>query len=32
MPKVGKESCMTCHVPDHSPTFDYESYWEKIKH
>lgn len=32
MPKVGKESCMPCHNTEHSPTFDFDAYWEKIKH
>ncbi len=30
--KAGKESCMTCHVPAHSPNFDFETYWKKIEH
>lgn len=32
MPKVGAKSCAPCHVPDHSPGFDYKTYWEKIQH
>lgn len=32
MPKVGRNSCMPCHNLDHSPTFDFLTYWEKIKH
>ncbi len=32
MPKVGAKSCAPCHVPDHSPGFDYKTYWEKIRH
>jgi hypothetical protein len=32
MPKVGAASCAPCHVPAHSPGFDFPSYWEKIKH
>ena len=32
MPQVGAASCRSCHVPDHSPGFDYESYWKKIAH
>lgn len=32
MPKIGVESCMKCHVPDHSPNFDYASYWKRIAH
>jgi len=30
--KAGSASCMQCHVPQHSPNFDFEKYWEKIKH
>ncbi len=30
--KAGEESCMKCHVPDHSPGFDFKTYWESIKH
>jgi hypothetical protein len=26
------ECCQACHVPDHSPRFNRESYWAKIKH
>lgn len=29
---AGEASCKSCHVPDHSPGFDFESYWQKIKH
>lgn len=25
-------SCASCHVPEHSPGFDFQKYWEKIKH
>lgn len=32
MPKVGAKSCAPCHVPDHSPGFDYPTYWKKIEH
>lgn len=32
MPKIGPESCLPCHNLDHSPGFDYETYWEKIRH
>jgi hypothetical protein len=32
MPKVGERSCAPCHNPDHSPGFDFDSYWEKIAH
>jgi cytochrome c554/c'-like protein len=27
-----KDSCVTCHDQKNSPDFDYELYWEKIKH
>ncbi len=30
--KAGSESCMSCHVPAHSPGFDFETYWKKIEH
>lgn len=30
--KAGMDSCMQCHVPQHSPRFDYDTYWEMIKH
>jgi len=30
--KAGPESCLTCHVPDHSPGFTFAEYWEKIRH
>ncbi len=30
--KAGAQSCMTCHVPAHSPGFDFETYWKKIEH
>ena len=29
---AGEKSCMTCHVPAHSPNFSFKEYWEKIKH
>ena len=32
MGEIGAESCMKCHVPDHSPGFSFSEYWEKIKH
>ncbi len=32
MAKAGAGSCAPCHVPDHSPGFDFASYWERIKH
>jgi len=27
-----KDSCVVCHDKENSPEFDYETYWEKIKH
>jgi len=30
--KVGAASCASCHVPDHSPRFNFKTYWAKIKH
>jgi hypothetical protein len=32
MPKVGEKSCIPCHVPDHSPGFDFLTYWRRIQH
>lgn len=32
MPKKGADSCYGCHNSEHSPTFDFGTYWEKIKH
>lgn len=32
MIKIGAKSCMSCHVKNHSPAFDFDTYWEKIKH
>lgn len=32
MGRAGEKSCAPCHVPDHSPTFDFETYWKKIAH
>lgn len=32
MPKVGEKSCQQCHVPDHSPGFDFKTYWSRIAH
>jgi hypothetical protein len=32
MPKVGSKACMSCHVVEHSPGFDFAKYWKKIKH
>lgn len=32
MRPVGKEVCLRCHTPENSPLFDYEKYYERIKH
>lgn len=32
LPKAGEMSCLQCHIPDHSPEFNFTTYWEKIKH
>lgn len=32
MPKAGEASCRPCHVKDHSPEFDFATYWKKIEH
>jgi hypothetical protein len=32
LPKVGAASCAPCHTVENSPTFDFEEYWEQIKH
>lgn len=29
---VGEKACMPCHTTENSPNFDFETYWEKIKH
>ncbi|GIV08420.1 MAG: hypothetical protein KatS3mg019_0511 [Fimbriimonadales bacterium] len=29
---AGQQSCMSCHVPAHSPGFDFDTYWKKIEH
>lgn len=29
---VREGTCKGCHNPQHSPNFDFKSYWEKIKH
>jgi hypothetical protein len=31
-PKAGAASCSPCHIPQHSPSFDFPKFWEKIKH
>jgi hypothetical protein len=30
--KAGESSCMQCHVPAHSPNFDFQTYWKQIEH
>lgn len=30
--KDAKQACKKCHVKNHSPRFNFEKYWEKIKH
>ncbi len=30
--KAGEASCLPCHNSDHSPEFEFKSYWERIKH
>jgi len=30
--KAGEQSCMQCHVPAHSPGFDFQTYWKQIEH
>ncbi len=30
--KDASQACMSCHNPNHSPKFDYASFWLKIKH
>lgn len=32
MGKVGEKSCLPCHEPNHSPNFDFSTYWPKIAH
>lgn len=32
MGRAGERSCAKCHVPDHSPGFDFASYWSRIRH
>jgi cytochrome c554/c'-like protein/calcineurin-like phosphoesterase family protein len=27
-----RQACKNCHVKNHSPRFDFDTYWEKIKH
>ncbi|MEE8395407.1 MAG: multiheme c-type cytochrome [bacterium] len=30
--KPGQATCRTCHLGSHSPSFDFEKYWPKVKH
>lgn len=30
--KDAKQACKKCHVKNHSPRFNFDKYWEKIKH
>lgn len=30
--KPGPQTCMQCHNPAHSPSFDFDTYWPKIRH
>lgn len=30
--KAGEDSCLSCHDPENSPTFDFPTYWDKIEH
>ncbi len=30
--KITSDACATCHIPDHSPKFEFTSYWKKITH
>ncbi len=30
--RSGPEACRACHVPDHSPKFQYDAYWSRIRH
>lgn len=32
MGKLGESICLNCHVPAHSPNFDFATYWKKIEH
>lgn len=29
---AARDSCLHCHDPENSPQFDYETYWEQIRH
>lgn len=30
--KITTDTCAACHIPDHSPKFEFTSYWGKITH
>jgi hypothetical protein len=30
--KTGPERCASCHTPENSPEFQFEAYWERIRH
>lgn len=32
MPRVEPKGCITCHDPNNSPNFNYETYWKRIQH
>jgi 2',3'-cyclic-nucleotide 2'-phosphodiesterase (5'-nucleotidase family) len=32
MPRAAAAACAQCHVPEHSPNFQYRAFWEKIRH
>ncbi|MCU0315058.1 MAG: hypothetical protein MUC92_00535 [Fimbriimonadaceae bacterium] len=32
MDRLGEASCLKCHNQEHSPTFEWKTYWEKIAH
>lgn len=32
MGTVGPKSCQSCHVGDHSPKFEFDTYWPQIRH
>jgi hypothetical protein len=32
LPPVTAETCRTCHVAEHSPHFDFATFWPKIRH
>lgn len=32
LPKVQEQKCLTCHTASNSPSFNFQTYWKKIKH